>query len=135
MKVVIDANVYLAGFATRGLSSGVLEICIQNHDLFICEDLLEEVRKNLVKKFKVPEAKADDLVVFLRGTAACMVPKKLPPDSCRDPDDVFLLGLAEAAEADCIITGDKDLLDMKQWDQTRILNPRAFYDLIREEGG
>lgn len=134
MRVVIGTNVYLAGFATRGLSSGVVEICIQNHDLFICEALLSEVAKNLVKKFKLQEAKADELVTFLQETATSTSPRELPPDNCRDPNDVFLLGLADEAEADCIITGDKDLLDMKQWNQTRILNPRGFYELVRGEG-
>ncbi len=132
MKVVVDTNVYLAGFATRGISSGVVEICIQNHELIICTELLEEVQRNLSKKFKVPQARIEEIVGFLENAARMVVPFDLPTDSCRDPNDVFLLGLAEASGADCIITGDKDLLDMKQWKQIPTLSPRPFYDLIRQ---
>ncbi len=132
MKVVVDTNVYLAGFATRGISSGVVEICIQNHELIICTELLEEVRRNLSKKFKVPQARIEEIAGFLENAADMVVPFDLPADSCRDPNDVFLLGLAEASDADCIVTGDKDLLDMKWWKQIPIHSPRQFYDLIRQ---
>ena len=132
MKVVVDTNVYLAGFATRGISSGVVEICIQNHELIICTELLEEVRRNLSKKFKVPQARIEEIAGFLENAADMVVPFDLPADSCRDPNDVFLLGLAEASDADCIVTGDKDLLDMTRWKQIPIHSPRQFYDLIRQ---
>jgi len=37
---------------------------------------------------------------------------------CRDPEDNFVLELAQAEQADYIVTRDKDLLDMKKWKKT-----------------
>ncbi len=46
---------------------------------------------------------------------------------CRDPKDNFLLALAKDSQADYLITGDKDLLEIKQFESTQII---TFSDLI-----
>jgi len=56
-------------------------------------------------------------------------PAEVAPGSCRDPDDLMLLGLAEAGRAEVIITGDKDLLVIKRYAAARILTPREFWEL------
>jgi len=45
---------------------------------------------------------------------------------CRDPDDDKLLETALMGEADCIVTGDNDLLDMSPFQVIPILTPTAF---------
>jgi uncharacterized protein len=46
---------------------------------------------------------------------------------CRDPKDEKFLELA--ANADCIVSGDKDLLVLNPFRGTLILTPREFLDL------
>ena len=48
---------------------------------------------------------------------------------CRDPDDDKLLETALMGEADCLITGDRDLLEMSSFHDIPILTPTAFLDL------
>lgn len=45
---------------------------------------------------------------------------------CRDPKDNFLLALAKDGQADYLITGDNDLLELKQFELTKIV---AFSDI------
>lgn len=45
---------------------------------------------------------------------------------CRDPDDDKLLETAIMGEADCLVTGDSDLLDMSPFQGIPILTPTAF---------
>ena len=45
---------------------------------------------------------------------------------CRDPDDDKILETALMGEADCLITGDRDLLEMSPYCGIRIVAPRDF---------
>jgi len=45
---------------------------------------------------------------------------------CRDPKDNFLLALSKDAEADFLITGDKDLLELEKFGRTIICTLNDF---------
>lgn len=49
---------------------------------------------------------------------------------CRDKDDDMLLAAALSAQADYIVSGDRDLQVLEQYQDVRILSPRAFADLL-----
>lgn len=51
--------------------------------------------------------------------------QRLP--ECRDPDDVMLLALAYSADADALVTGDRDLLDIAAQSRVPILTPEALH--------
>ncbi len=51
---------------------------------------------------------------------------KIKINVCRDKKDNFLLELAETANANLLITGDKDLLVLKTWKNTLIMSPANF---------
>ena len=48
------------------------------------------------------------------------------PSRCRDPKDDYLLELALVSDADFLITGDKDLLDIKEIGNCQILTATEF---------
>lgn len=52
------------------------------------------------------------------------------PDNCRDSKDNFLLGLCSVGSADFLVTGDNDLLELMEYQGTRIINPSEFEKLI-----
>lgn len=54
MRVVLDANVIIAAFAARGLCEAVLELCLSDHDIIVSRHLLDEVRRHVVGKIKLP---------------------------------------------------------------------------------
>lgn len=130
MKVVLDTNVLLAAFATRGLCEAVLAVCLASHDLVLSEHILMELRRHLVEKLKLPARQVNEIVALLREQAILVTPAKVPANICRDRDDLPVLGTAVAAEADCLVTGDRDLLELKQVQSIPILSPRAFYDQL-----
>ncbi len=131
MTVVLDTNVLLAAFATRGLCEAVFEVCLAAHEIVLSEHILKELRRHLRVKFKVPASRADQVIAFLREHAALVKPAKVPASACRDHSDLPVLGTAVAAESDCLVTGDRDLLDLKEFRGIPILSPRAFHDRLR----
>lgn len=133
MRIVLDANVIIAAFASRGLCESIFEFCLSGHEIILCADLLDEITKNLRLKIKLPSPIVDSIKCLLREHATMLDPAFLPPNTCRDPNDVKILGLAVASKADFIITGDEDLLVLEQCQGIPILSPRSFSEVIHSE--
>jgi predicted nucleic acid-binding protein len=53
-------------------------------------------------------------------------------DVCRDPDDNYLLALAKDGGADYLLTGDADLLTLKEFGKTKIMQLTDFIKLIKK---
>jgi len=137
MRVYLDTNVLVSGFATRGLSADVVRLLLAEHELSVGEVVLEETRRVLTEKFDVPKEKADEIERLLRRHHVEPVPESEPPVEVRDPDDEIVLASAIAAEAEILITGDKDLLDIADEveslsaESLRIMKPRTFWEEVR----
>lgn len=127
MIIVFDTNVILAAFLTHGASAEVVEYCITEHEVFISAFILDEVADKLRNKFRFPPAKVADLLRYLRDQLELIEPAKLTSSACRDPDDDMILATGVAARADCIVTGDNDLLDLKQYQRIPIVKPAEFW--------
>jgi putative PIN family toxin of toxin-antitoxin system len=56
------------------------------------------------------------------------------PRICRDPDDDWVIACAVAGDADVIVSGDRDLLDLIQVNRIPILSARQFLALLHGEG-
>ncbi len=130
MKIVLDANVIIAAFAARGLCEAIMEVCLSEHQIVLSDDLLDEILRNLRLKIKIPTIIVDNIGELLREHSNISNPVPLASDVCRDPDDIKILGLAIASNADYIVTGDKDLLVIKSFQGIPILNPRSFSDIL-----
>jgi predicted nucleic acid-binding protein len=48
---------------------------------------------------------------------------------CRDPDDDLVLGLVRRVRPEFVVTGDRDLLVLREFDGSRIVSPREFMSL------
>ena len=65
MRVVLDANVLIATFATRGLCESLLEVCLSDHELVVSEHLLADIQHNLAVKLKLPVGTIQDILSLL----------------------------------------------------------------------
>jgi putative PIN family toxin of toxin-antitoxin system len=128
---VLDANVLLAGFGTHGLCEALISVCLESHQLIVSPHLLAETRRYLTKKFKVPTASADEIIAFLREHAEVVKPAFVATTACRDPGDLPVLGTAVAGRASMLVTGDQDLLVLKEHAAIPIVSPRECYDRLR----
>ena len=129
MKTIIDANVIIAAFAGRGLCNALLELCLANDEIILCEEILSDVKEKLIRTIKVPQRQADEIDGYLRAHSTVVTPAPVPASSCRDADDLPVPGAAIAAHADYIITGDDDLLTLKEYGGIPIVTPRQYWDV------
>jgi uncharacterized protein len=133
VRIVLDTNVLIAAFIARGACHHLLEHCISHHDLVISEFILDEVRKKLVLKFKYTSEVTDEAVRLLRSQMEFVSSIPLDRPVCRDADDDNILAAALAGNCECIITGDKDLLVLKRFQDINILSPGEFQAYERSE--
>ena len=129
MKVVCDTNVLIAALVADGLCRDIVKRRLLLFDLFTSADLLKELESTLRIKFRT---NPDDLPLLAayRERASVVKPAKLARAVCRDPDDDVVLATAKAAQADCILTGDRDLLVLERFEGIAILSPRAFVEAM-----
>jgi putative PIN family toxin of toxin-antitoxin system len=117
VKLVIDTNTLISGSLWEGPSASLLEAVERGTATLITSPaLLAEFAEVLSRpKFALRIAtrgtSAAALSRKLGDKASLVTPVVLPlPPALRDPKDLPVLACAVAAEADAIVTGDKDLL-------------------------
>ena len=133
MKIILDTNVIIAAFATRGLCNSIFELCLDRHTIIISEHILSEIHRNLERKIKLPEIQCDYVIEYLREYCLLSEINELGDIICRDRDDIKILGLAEHAKPEYIITGDNDLLVLKEFNSIKIVTPREFWNILKKE--
>ena len=131
MRVVLDANVIIAAAAARGVCEAVFELCLEQHQLIICEGLLREIDEKLRFKINVPAPVVAEYLQLLRNNTETVTPSAVDPESCRDPDDLVILGLVSPGNVEAIVTGDQDLLVLGSYEKARIISPREFWEQER----
>lgn len=133
MRVLLDTNVLVAAFATRGLCADVTRVVLAEHQLITGDVVLVELREVLGRRIKLPVATIDDIVALLRDQEVVPKPRKPSEVPVRDPDDRWILASATAGRADVLVTGDQDLLDVADKAPLPILNPRGFWNLLSKK--
>jgi len=134
MKIVLDANVFVSAFFRGGLPRSVTNRYAQKLDtLFISGEIIDEIKHALsMSKFKLNKRQLDGIIenIERHGRMVVIFPKHRVTGVCRDPDDDMYLECALAAGADYIITGDRDLLDLKEYGGVKIVNARSYLDIV-----
>ena len=131
MRVFLDTNVLVSALATRGLCADVVRIVIDQHELLVGEVVLEELKRVLTGRFKMPKQQARAIEQWLRQFEVIARPARKDAIRVRDEADRWVLASAHAAKADVLITGDADLLAIASEAKVRILSPRGFWSELR----
>lgn len=132
MKVILDTNVIISSFATRGLCHSVFEICLDRFEIVISSSLIKEIRNVLKDKLKLPNLFIAETLNYLSENATFFKVINMLSAVCRDPEDDHIIALADSAGANYIITGDEDLLILKKYGDTQIVTPRQFWELSKK---
>ncbi len=128
-KVVIDTNIFLSGLLFGGNPEKILKRWVRKEFLLcISPQLQAEIVNKLRYKFKVSQKFINTLLIDLNGHTKKFIPQT-KISLVRDPGDNFLLELSEEAKANFLITGDKDLLTIKKYKQTKIVSPIEYLNL------
>ena len=95
----------------------------QKFELITSEVILDELSGVLADKFDFDKATISQYIERIRGIATVVTPTRTIDVIKEDPDDNAILECAVHVNADLIISADKDLLRLKQFEGTQIHHP------------
>lgn len=130
MRVSLDTNVLVSAFTTRGICEDVLNVVLAEHQLVLGETVLTELGRVLDRKMHMPQDTIDEAMAFLRREAVVVSAATALSIEVRDPDDVAVLAEAVEGLADVLVTGDRDLLDVRDGLPLPIVSPRGFWEKL-----
>lgn len=134
MKVILDTNILLSAFLTDGICARILKRARHKHFSFILiEPVLDEAKRLLKNKFSLTVTEIDFFVsVLLESAEMIYHPEGTLSGVCRDPDDDIILLCAAETKSEFLVTGDNDLLVLKEYKDTKLINPREFELLFND---
>jgi putative PIN family toxin of toxin-antitoxin system len=128
MRIVLDTNVFISGIFFTGPPYQILKAWRDGRvQLLISPSILDEYQRigaELALKFRDVDLKA--FLDLLTVQAEIVLAPTLPPVIHDDPSDDKFLELAVAGKASYIISGDKHLLTLSEFQGIQILKPRDF---------
>lgn len=132
IKVIIGTNLWISFLIGKQLKSLKPLLVEQTIQPILSEQLLQEIalvtqRPKLQKYF--PQSKVNELIDFLK-IIGLSIDIRSEVSLCRDEKDNYLLALAKDSQADFLITGDKDLLVLQQFESTKIVTYQQFFQEI-----
>jgi len=129
MRVILDTNVLISAVLIKNSVSDIALRKAQNSCTILCSSSIfdEYTEKLLLPKFNkyASLVKRANMLNDIEMEALFIEPE-LRISVCRDPNDNKFLELAVAANADCIVSGDKDLLVLNPFWGIKIISPADF---------
>lgn len=134
MKILIDTNILISGLFFRGLPNQLLnEIDFEKFQICVNKEIITEYKEQIQKKILNPKYILNEELFekFFRDLQNFEMKSDLKV--CRDKKDDKFINCAIDAKAIYIVSGDNDLLTIKNFAGVEIVTAREFYDRYLRE--
>ena len=135
MRAVIDTGVLVSALIRKQGTTGDA-LCVRalrdgRFTAIYTTDIIVEIidvlgRPDFRSKYHIEPDDITALVNLIRLRGELVADPARKVTACRDPKDDKFLEAALAAQTDCIVSGDADLLDMTAFEEIPILRPAEF---------
>ena len=132
MRVVIDTNTWISRLLlSDSVPARAVDRALQEAEVLVSEASIEELADVLSRDKWDRYLSIAERQEFLRRLyrVTTMIPVLSEVEDCRDPKDNKFLALAFDAQADYLVTGDRDLLVLNPWREIGIIKPADFLTL------
>ena len=127
MKVVFDSNIFISAFAIPGSQAekAILKMIQSNHSLIISKEIIDEILSVLTRKFSMDREAVSRTAVYLADLSS-IVRATQKIKVLKDEPDNRILECAVAGGAEMIVTGDKAMLSLKQFEGIKIISLKEY---------
>jgi putative PIN family toxin of toxin-antitoxin system len=129
MRVVFDTNIFISAFAIPGgMADKAVSRVIEGRDeLVISPQIIKEVLSVLSSKFGREREALSHVAVILAELGELVEPKQTVGVLRDDPDN-RILECASFGRADVIVTGDKEMLRLGEYNRVKIVSLREYLE-------
>ena len=133
MKLVLDTNIFISAFYWGGNSQKIIDRVIEGIDeLYISEEIINEISEVMARpKFKTERKTIDGYIKTIIKSGKIIKIEGKIKGICRDKDDDDKLECAIISNADFLITGDEDILILKNYENVKIITQKEYFDIIK----
>lgn len=138
MRVVLDTNIWLSAIFWKGEANKIVEYCISKKiEIIITKEILLEITKVLNTEAKFQKfiedrkQKIEDLVRTILSISKLIDAESKIELIKAHPQDNIILEAALDGEADHIISYDNHILNMIEFREIKISEPKNFFRAIK----
>jgi putative PIN family toxin of toxin-antitoxin system len=135
-RCVFDTNVLISALIfNQSTPAQAFFTALHAGEILVSADAIAELNEVLGREKFARYVSEEERARFLQSLLyeARLVEIKVKVQECRDPKDDKFLELAVNGEANCIVSGDEDLLSLEQFRGIPILTPDKFLDALSED--
>lgn len=135
MRVLLDTNIWISGLLWGGNPRRIIQLAVSEQIvLYSSKLLIEELQTTLAysklqRRLEKLAITAEELLVEVaRITQLCQPVTISDLSQLRDPKDKIVLETAVSVPVEVIVSGDEDLLILKEFQQIPILTTKQFLE-------
>lgn len=137
LKIVLDTNQFVSSLISKkGPPAQLLQAWYEHLFIMITSsEILKEIERvlhypRIYQKYHLTKESIATLIAVIEHEAIVLFDTPKVDIIKEDPTDNKILACAVHAKADYVITGDRHLLDLRQYEDIGIVTPREFLDII-----
>ena len=131
MRIVLDTNIYIAAYLSKGLASQILELGHERKaKLYISPEILSELERKLKDKFKLGTHEVMEFLDLVKKATHKVSPKRKIEVVKDDPDDNIVLECALESKAKIIVSMDRHLIKLKKYKDIAVVHPKTLSWII-----
>jgi putative PIN family toxin of toxin-antitoxin system len=134
LRAVLDTNVLVSAFHKPEGTLGPLWRLARERKyvLLLSPAIVAETARILRNRFRWQEGPLQERIRVLVGVSELVSPKTLPDAVPDDPDDNHIVACAVEGRADLIVSGDRHLLALGQYNGIPVVRPMDFLRTVGE---
>lgn len=131
IKIFLDTNIFISGFFFDGNERKIVKHRSKDVKFITSEQVTDEIQSVLLNKFNVDKDTVKRYVAKIILEYPLIKPEHHLSIVIRDEKDTNILKSALAGSCKYLITGDKDLLTLKQVENTRIITSKELIEDLK----
>ena len=133
MRIILDSNIWISFLIGHQIQTVRRILTDARVDVYVCDNLIAEIldvaNRDKIRKY-IKDNELEDLLRIIRAYCNIVPLETKAKSVVRDPKDLYLISLAETVDADYIVSGDSDLLELGHHKNTKMIRLVDFKSII-----